>query len=217
MPGAMADIFRDVARMTGQDPGRKGNVVNLAAGLRSDRGGVARAPGQPGQGSHRLTPTCPTTRTAGWCFGDDPRPAGCPHGPGPQRGRPPAGLPPEDRTPAAAVIFLLGNHDVAQVTGNEISKDGRGVCTSFTESLRLAAGAFSGGPGGGRQRLLSSCRCPWPSDAAAERSSATPCPPPGSHGPGGDEDIPEEPYRPEDLCGAAAASTSGPGAAAHGR
>lgn len=33
------------------------------------------------------------------------------------------------------VILLLGNHDVAQITGNEITKDGRGVCKAFADSL----------------------------------------------------------------------------------
>lgn len=39
------------------------------------------------------------------------------------------------------VVFLLGNHDVAQLTGNEISKNGRGVCKAFTEGVRYAFGA----------------------------------------------------------------------------
>jgi hypothetical protein len=37
------------------------------------------------------------------------------------------------------VLFLLGNHDVAQLTGNEITKEGRGVCNAFNQAL---AGAF---------------------------------------------------------------------------
>jgi hypothetical protein len=34
------------------------------------------------------------------------------------------------------VLFVLGNHDVAQVTGNEITKEGLGVCKTFSESLQ---------------------------------------------------------------------------------
>ena len=34
------------------------------------------------------------------------------------------------------VIFLLGNHDVAQATGNEITKGGRGVCEAFAAGVR---------------------------------------------------------------------------------
>ncbi len=33
------------------------------------------------------------------------------------------------------VIFILGNHDVAQVTGNEVFKDGCGACKSFCEGV----------------------------------------------------------------------------------
>lgn len=39
------------------------------------------------------------------------------------------------------VIFLMGNHDLAQVTGNEINKDGRGVCRSFDEGVEFCFGA----------------------------------------------------------------------------
>ena len=33
------------------------------------------------------------------------------------------------------VFFLMGNHDVAQLTGNEITKDGAGVCLAFDASI----------------------------------------------------------------------------------
>jgi len=38
------------------------------------------------------------------------------------------------------VLFVLGNHDVAQVTGNEISKAGRRVCQGFTDGVHYAFG-----------------------------------------------------------------------------
>ncbi len=38
------------------------------------------------------------------------------------------------------LLFLLGNHDLAQVTGNEITKEGRGVCKAFSLSLADAFG-----------------------------------------------------------------------------
>jgi len=38
------------------------------------------------------------------------------------------------------VILLLGNHDVAQATGNEISKAGLGMCESFVKGVRYACG-----------------------------------------------------------------------------
>lgn len=34
------------------------------------------------------------------------------------------------------VFFLMGNHDLAQVTRNEIQKEGRGVCAGFNEGVR---------------------------------------------------------------------------------
>ena len=39
------------------------------------------------------------------------------------------------------LLFLLGNHDLAQVTGNEITKEGRGVCKDFSRAM---ADAFGG-------------------------------------------------------------------------
>ena len=38
------------------------------------------------------------------------------------------------------VTFLLGNHDIAQASGNEITKAGRGVCESFILGVRFAVG-----------------------------------------------------------------------------
>jgi len=38
------------------------------------------------------------------------------------------------------VTFLLGNHDIAQAIGNEITKAGRGVCESFIQGVRYAVG-----------------------------------------------------------------------------
>lgn len=38
------------------------------------------------------------------------------------------------------VLFVLANHDLAQVTGNEIAKQGRGACKAFTEGVQYAFG-----------------------------------------------------------------------------
>jgi predicted phosphodiesterase len=38
------------------------------------------------------------------------------------------------------VYFLMGNHDLAQVTGNEITKVGRGVCKSFVQGVNHCFG-----------------------------------------------------------------------------
>jgi hypothetical protein len=38
------------------------------------------------------------------------------------------------------VLFVMGNHDLAQATGNEIAKEGSGVCKLFEEGVRFAFG-----------------------------------------------------------------------------
>jgi hypothetical protein len=38
------------------------------------------------------------------------------------------------------LLFVLGNHDLAQVTGNEITKEGRGVCKAFSQGLAESFG-----------------------------------------------------------------------------
>jgi len=38
------------------------------------------------------------------------------------------------------VVFIMGNHDLAQITGNEILKQGRGVCKSFIQGLQYCFG-----------------------------------------------------------------------------
>jgi len=40
----------------------------------------------------------------------------------------------------AQVLFVMGNHDVAQTTGSEISKYGYGVCKAFVESVKFIFG-----------------------------------------------------------------------------
>lgn len=44
----------------------------------------------------------------------------------------------------AQVHFLMGNHDVAQLTGNEITKEGCGVCKAFQDGVHTAFGADAG-------------------------------------------------------------------------
>lgn len=41
------------------------------------------------------------------------------------------------------LLFVMGNHDLAQVTGNEITKEGRGVCKAFTQGLAEAFGPLA--------------------------------------------------------------------------
>ncbi len=42
------------------------------------------------------------------------------------------------------VLFVLGNHDLAQFSGGEISKEGRGVCKSFRAGVEFAMGDQAG-------------------------------------------------------------------------
>jgi hypothetical protein len=42
------------------------------------------------------------------------------------------------------LVLLLGNHDVAQVSGNEITKEGRGVCREFAKALSADYGEDGG-------------------------------------------------------------------------
>ena len=42
------------------------------------------------------------------------------------------------------VLFVMGNHDVAQATGSEISKYGHGVCKAFVEGVKFAFGDDAG-------------------------------------------------------------------------
>ena len=93
---------------------------------------------------------------------------------------------------AESVLFVMGNHDLAQVTGNEITKDGMGVCKRFAAGVDYAFG--EDGPEvieAIREFLLSmplAVRCPnkvWVSHSLPS--------------PGRPARLPDETYRPEDL------------------
>ncbi|MCL2700074.1 MAG: metallophosphoesterase [Phycisphaerae bacterium] len=62
------------------------------------------------------------------------------------------------------VIFLLGNHDLSQVTGNEITKEGRGVCKAFTAGVEYSFGPAAAEVGPAMVDFLTSLplavRCP---------------------------------------------------------
>jgi hypothetical protein len=196
MASALADIFREAALLTGQDPGRKGNVVSLGAGLEvivagdlhGHRANLAKIIAYADLAHHphrrlvlqEIIHGPPDART-GQDRSVDPLLRAC-------------------RLKVAhpqQVIFLLGNHDVAQLTGDEITKGGRGVCESFTESLRQAAGDGDAADlvAAVNEFLLSmplAVRC---------HGGALVChtlPTPDRMALSG-LDIPAEPYRPEDL------------------
>ena len=139
MPNPAADIFFQAARLNRQDPRRRGNVVHLEGGcqllvsgdLHGNRAvlnkilAYADLPHQP---DRRLVFQEIT------------------HGPPDPRSG-------QDRSielllraarlkaeMPGQVLFVLANHDVAQITGSEISKAGRRVCQSFADGVHHAFG-----------------------------------------------------------------------------
>ncbi|MDY6914057.1 MAG: hypothetical protein SVT52_06340 [Planctomycetota bacterium] len=139
MSEAFANIFRDAARCNRDDPRRKGNVVYLDAGCELIVSGDIHG--------HRRN-FAKILDYAGLN-----RPAGCilvlqeiihgPVDPGSGHDRSAELLLRAARLKAThpeSVIFLLSNHDAAQLTGNEITKNGVGQCKSFTEGMAYAFG-----------------------------------------------------------------------------
>jgi len=134
-----ADIFRRAAELTAADPRRRGNVVYLEDGgeilvsgdLHGNRAVLSKIIGHADLAHQpdRLLVFQEIT-----------------HGPpDPKSG--------QDRSielllraarmkveHPERVFFLLANHDVAQVTGSEISKAGRRVCQAFTDGVFYAFG-----------------------------------------------------------------------------
>ena len=139
MQSAAADTFRQAARLNRQDPRRQGNTVSLqgdgvtlvAAGdIHGYRAGLETAIGYAA-----------LDRTEGRILVLQE----IIHGPLDDAGH--------DRSvelllKAAAlkvsmgpkVLFIMGNHDLAQITGSEIAKEGRGVCKSFVQGARRCFG-----------------------------------------------------------------------------
>ena len=140
MPSPVPDIFRQAARLNAEDPRRRGSTIHLTqetpevivvGDLHGNRAGlsdVIRYADLDRSESRVLI-------LQEIVHGPPDPPGGC------------------DRsievllrsarlkvTYAEKVIFLLGNHDLAQVTGNEITKDGRGVCKDFNEGVGLCFG-----------------------------------------------------------------------------
>ncbi len=134
-----ADIFRQAARLLKEDPRREGNVVRIEAGCRVVVGGDIHGNGKA------------LARIVSFCGRKSSRPTRLVlqeiiHGPpDPQTGL--------DRSvelllraarlkinSPEEVLFVMGNHDLAQVGGVEIAKDGCGACNGFTTGLEAAYG-----------------------------------------------------------------------------
>lgn len=139
MSSAAADILRNTARLNLEDPHRRGNVVELGPGLEvvvagdihGNRAGLAKAIGYAdldrSEGRRLILQevihASPDQRT-----GYD---------------RSIEVLLRVGRLKIAQgekLIFLLGNHDLGQATGKEVTKEGRGSVRLFEEGLEAAFG-----------------------------------------------------------------------------
>jgi hypothetical protein len=139
VPSVLANIFLEAAKLNADDPRLEGNVLHLGAGrdvivagdLHGHRANLARIIAYADLANHadrvlvlqEIVHAPPEAQT-----GLD-RSMDC--------------LLRAARLKIARpeqLVFLLGNHDVAQAMGNEITKSGRGVCRSFVEGVRHAVG-----------------------------------------------------------------------------
>lgn len=137
MASAAADILHQAAELNRRDERRRGNVLHMEEGvemivtgdLHGNRVGLSKIL------SHAaLTPDCPRRLVLQELI----------HGHVDLRtghDRSIEQLVRAARTKVACprqVLFLLGNHDISQITGSEIMKDGHGVCRAFAEGVGFA-------------------------------------------------------------------------------
>lgn len=138
MTSPAADIFRRAADLNRHDPRREGNVVSLGADclvrvvgdIHGNRAALARVIAATDLARH------PDRRLVLQEIV---------HGPPDPRSGHDRSVEPLLRAARLKlehpeqVLFLLGNHDIAQVTGNEITKEG-GACKHFAEGVSYAYG-----------------------------------------------------------------------------
>jgi len=139
MVSPAADIFRQAAELNVSDPRRKGSTIHLEEGcelivsgdLHGNRNAFNKII------AHAALDANPSCRLVLQEMG---------HGPlDPKSGH--------DRSidlllraarlkiqHPQQILFLMGNHDLAQFTGNEITKEGRGVCKAFVAGTHFAFG-----------------------------------------------------------------------------
>ena len=137
MPGA-ADIFEQAAALNRDDPRRRGNVVELAepgemivcGDIHGNRSALAKVL------AHAALERHPQRTLVLQEIAHGPVDARTGHDRSVEVLLRAARL--KTQHPQQ-VLFLLANHDVAQITGNEITKAGRGVCEDFNQGVR---GAF---------------------------------------------------------------------------
>ena len=163
MSHAVADIFRQAAQASQADPRRRGNVVDLEPGCDVIATGDIHGNRQA------------FTRILAYFERPSPRPRRLVlqeliHGP-------PDGETGQDRSielllraarlkvaRPSDVVLLMGNHDLAQITGAEIAKDGPPSCRAFADGVCFAFGADGGEVLSGVDDFLRSlplaARCP---------------------------------------------------------
>ena len=146
MPNPVAEAFRNAARLSAQDARRQGNLLRFAAGeeivyagdLHGNRQNLARIIAFCDLAAHpdrRLVlqeivhcERGPQSRGIG--FGDPALDAGGDLSPDVLLRAVRLKLAQPER-----VYFLIGNHDLAEITGQEIAKGGRGMCRDFKARL----------------------------------------------------------------------------------
>ena len=143
MASSVADIFHQAAQHNLTDTRRQGNVINLEAGCEVIVAGDIHG-----------------NRTAmSKILSYFSRPAAMPrrlilqeiiHGPADEQTHQDRSVELLLRAARAKlfspkeIIFLLGNHDIAQVTGGEITKDSCNTCQAFAEGVKFAFGDVEG-------------------------------------------------------------------------
>lgn len=134
MANPVAETLREAARLNSDDPRREGNVVNLgeagdvivAGDLHGNRTGLGKLT------AHADLPHHPERILVLQEII---------HGPSDPRTGQDRSIEVLQRavrlkvSHPGQVLFLLSNHDIAQLTGNEIMKEGRGCCQAFREGL----------------------------------------------------------------------------------
>lgn len=134
MGHAVADMFRQAAELNADDPRRQGNVVHLdaqddvvvAGDIHGHRMGLAKAL------RYADVRANPSRRLVLQEIIHGPQDERTGHDRSMELLQRAVRLQTEH---PERVLFLLGNHDVAEITGNEITKDGRGYCKSFQAGL----------------------------------------------------------------------------------
>ncbi|MBL7221675.1 MAG: metallophosphoesterase [Phycisphaerae bacterium] len=137
MACAAVDIFRRAAGMNRQDDRREGNVLVLASPCRivlagdihGNRGALGKII------SHAALASDPQCRLVLQEILHDPPGDPSGHDRSIELLMRAAWLKTEH---PEQVLFVMGNHDLAQVAGSEISKYGHGVCKVFVEGVKFA-------------------------------------------------------------------------------